>query len=99
MNMSKQEIEEQEIDALKSTYKIGCEVPLGLNIRTEGADSLSEDEKYQLAIAQVSISSSNERVATVNNHGVIFGLSKGTTIITAASENGVTSEVEVEIYE
>lgn len=44
-------------------------------------------------------SSSNEKVATVDEKGVITGISAGTAIITAKSANNKTSKVEIEIKE
>lgn len=53
---------------------------------------------YPIYSEDITYSSSNEKVATINEFGVITAVSDGYTMITATSESGKTQSVEVYVY-
>lgn len=77
-------IKKLTLKALNSTIRVGNDRQLTLT--TTPKDATRTYIKY---------TSSNEEVATVNNNGIVTGISKGTVIITATDERtGISSEVK-----
>ncbi len=58
--------------------------------------TLRDNDGFVLSGRKVTWTSSNEKVAQVNDNGVVTGLSKGNAVITARSE-GVTRTVSVQV--
>ena len=88
--------------ACQVTVSGGLAAPTGLTLDVSAA-SLIKGEAITLTAtpvplgitAKVSWSSSNPKVASVNQNGRVLGLSKGTAVITAKTANGKTAKCKV----
>ena len=77
-------VKKMKLTAVSSTLKVGNDRQLTLMTTPSNATRTS-----------IKFSSSDEEVATVNNNGIITGISKGTVIITAIDEiTGQKAEVK-----
>ena len=77
-------VKKMKLTAVNSTLKVGNDRQLTLMTTPSNATRTS-----------IRFSSSDEEVATVNNNGIVTGVSKGTVIITATDEiTGQTAEVK-----
>ena len=86
-----------------------CEVIVGYSIETRKAISLKIGSTFNLniesvyptgeKIPEVKWSSKDEKIADVNEGtGIVTGIAKGTTIITATTEDGYTAQCTVTVY-
>jgi len=62
-----------------------------------GSDAASVTFLPETAIAELSWSSADEAIAKVDDSGKITGVGSGVTTLTVTSENGVTSDVSVQV--
>lgn len=76
----------------KEIYLYGDE-----KVRAGQAFSLTYHADPSAAIGGVIFASSNEAVATVDNYGIVTGIGKGKTVITASAPNGVTGSLTVTV--
>lgn len=77
-------VKKMKLTAVSSTLKVGNDRQLTLMTTPSNATRTS-----------IKFTSSDEEVATVNNNGIVTGVSKGTVIITATDEiTGQTAEVK-----
>ncbi len=90
---TKTDIEEQDITSLSLSTPSDVLLvgqTISLNVKATPANYTESIE----------FSSSDEKIAKVNNKGVVTSYSKGTVIITAKGKNGkVTSQVTITVYE
>ncbi|MDD3171629.1 MAG: Ig-like domain-containing protein, partial [Bacilli bacterium] len=78
-----------------SIVAIGCS---GIDLKINGIDDLEVGESFQLTILDpeeeindISWSSSDIKIATVDDSGIVMGIGEGTATITATAKNALGS--------